>query len=164
LWKELCVNQKFPSNALSLVTYAAEAKKEVLQADVETAMKQISWVSASGGTNFGAAFTAIQNVARQEAEGKHLVVIFFTDGQDTSNGWHVGRATPQHVMDSLNNLRQFISTRSGTSEVHTVGFTGDHDAYLLSEITKVRKKKEIYFYFYFYFFNLFFFFFFLFTF
>ncbi|RYE33599.1 MAG: hypothetical protein EOP48_30700, partial [Sphingobacteriales bacterium] len=61
-----------------------------------------------------------------------MSLVFFTDGQDTCN-------TPEIVNKKLEELADFIKKTTIFSETHTIGFTADHDALLLSRITTIGK-------------------------
>ncbi|RIA92317.1 hypothetical protein C1645_79793 [Glomus cerebriforme] len=86
-------------------------------------------VVAGGGTNFSAAFDSIiNNLDRIKTD---LAIIFFTDGQDTSNNLDQAKIK----------LETALRGTSYSTEVHSIGFTKDHDAKLLSWLTKCGRKE-----------------------
>jgi uncharacterized protein with von Willebrand factor type A (vWA) domain len=76
------------------------------------------------GTNFAAAFNSIIN--NLDRINNDLAIIFFTDGQDTSN----------NLEQAKEELATALIGTSYPTEVHSIGFTKDHDAskYLDSSI------------------------------
>jgi len=104
---------------------------------LQQAHNDLDFVKASGGTVFQSAFNMIKQVITQR-KSKNVAIIFFTDGQDNSlkdNG----------VRTELNNqcaqLKEFILKSTVMSELHTIGFTGDHDVELLQKITTAGKSQ-----------------------
>ncbi|RGB24857.1 hypothetical protein C1646_725191 [Rhizophagus diaphanus] len=86
-------------------------------------------VRSGGGTNFSAAFSSIiKNLNRINTD---LAIIFFTDGQDTSNNLEYAKTE----------LKTALKETSYSTEVHSIGFTKDHDAKLLSWLTKCGRKE-----------------------
>ncbi|CAB4441197.1 unnamed protein product [Rhizophagus irregularis] len=84
-------------------------------------------VRPGGGTNFSAAFSSIiKNLDRINTD---LAIIFFTDGQDTSN-----------ILEDAK-IETALKGTSYSTEVHSIGFTKDHDAKLLSRLTKYGRKE-----------------------
>ncbi|RIB25054.1 hypothetical protein C2G38_2166846 [Gigaspora rosea] len=87
-------------------------------------------VNIRGGTNFVSVFDKIvENIKTIE---KDVAIIFFTDGQDMS-----GR---NNLEASKIRLQMALSAASHATEVHTIGFSADHDAVLLSWMTKAGNK------------------------
>ncbi|CAG8573990.1 2824_t:CDS:2 [Ambispora gerdemannii] len=85
-------------------------------------------IAATGGTNFSAVYESIvKHISNVKTD---LAVIFFTDGQTTP--------VSQEKQDAL--AHALSHSKYGT-EVHTVGFTGDHDAVILSWLTKLGTKQ-----------------------
>ncbi|CAG8475296.1 4639_t:CDS:2 [Ambispora leptoticha] len=85
-------------------------------------------IAATGGTNFSAVYESIvKHIANVKTD---LAVIFFTDGQTTP--------VSKEKQDAL--AHALSHSKYGT-EVHTVGFTGDHDAVILSWLTKLGTKQ-----------------------
>ncbi|KAG9297718.1 hypothetical protein G9A89_011233 [Geosiphon pyriformis] len=85
-------------------------------------------VFATGGTSFSSVFDSIlNNIPNVNTD---LAVIFFTDGQTSP--------VQQEKKDAL--AAALSGAKHGT-EVHTVGFTGDHDAVILSWLTKLGTKQ-----------------------
>lgn len=77
------------------------------------------------GTSFSDAFNSIIN--NLDRINTDLAIIFFTDGQDTSNNLEQAKIE----------LATALMGTSFSTEVHSIGFTRDHDAskYLYSSIT-----------------------------
>ncbi|CAG8699321.1 12779_t:CDS:10, partial [Acaulospora morrowiae] len=85
-------------------------------------------VRAGGGTNFESVFKSIIKNLDNVNSNNDLAIIFFTDGQDSISDY-----TKKELEDAL--LRTPYTT-----EVHTIGFTENHDASLLSWLTKCGSK------------------------
>ncbi|GBB83275.1 hypothetical protein RclHR1_01000031 [Rhizophagus clarus] len=86
-------------------------------------------VRSGGGTNFSAAFSSI--IKNLDRINNDLAIIFFTDGQDTSNNLETAKSE----------LATALMGTSYSTEVHSIGFTKDHDAKLLSWLTKCGRKE-----------------------
>ncbi len=85
---------------------------------------------AGGSTNFVKAFDCIQEVTRQH-EFSQVSVIFFTDGQDNQND-------RSKIDQSLKKLKEnFAGIKS---RFLTIGFTSDHDAKFLNQITEAGSE------------------------
>ncbi|KAF9349786.1 hypothetical protein BGX26_011963, partial [Mortierella sp. AD094] len=96
----------------------------------------INSISTNGGTSFACVFNEIINHTKahiREVERDDVdidtTLFFLTDGQDMDAG---------NLQAAKNNLGQLLQhTPRLESTVHTFGFTGDHDAKLLSWLTSV---------------------------
>ncbi|CAI2171102.1 523_t:CDS:2 [Funneliformis geosporum] len=84
-------------------------------------------IRAFGGTNFDPVFEMI--VEQMNDVNSDLAIIFFTDGQ--------GRYSD----DCKQKLEVALSQTGFNTEIHTIGFTGNHDAALLSWLTKLGTKQ-----------------------
>lgn len=70
------------------------------------------------GTSFSAAFSSIiENLDRINTD---LAIIFFTDGQDTD--------TRNNLEYAKTGLKTALKEASYSTEVHSIGFTNEHDA------------------------------------
>ncbi|EXX77027.1 uncharacterized protein OCT59_006650 [Rhizophagus irregularis] len=88
-------------------------------------------VRSGGGTSFSAAFSSIiENLDRINTD---LAIIFFTDGQDTD--------TRNNLEYAKTGLKTALKEASYSTEVHSIGFTNEHDAKLLSWLTKCGRKE-----------------------
>lgn len=92
-------------------------------------------LSAGGGTNFtevfGFAASVIENSQADPA------VVFFSDGQDTSD-----TSPGKTNVDLAFQMLRGALTRPGmTSEVHSIGFTAEHDAVLLGRIARLGTSQ-----------------------
>ena len=98
---------------------------EVWQGDDADKYSQfIKGTEARGTTDFMQVFDWIATFIKDNSHSlEDVVVIFFTDGQDTEN-------RPKQVQDSLNRLialcKEFIS--SFKVRFLSIGFSADHDA------------------------------------
>lgn len=90
-------------------------------------------VVAGGGTSFLATFASLRDIsfARRRGEESDLCVVFFTDGEDTSDASQ-GKAAVHAGIRSFN--ADFASC-AFSSEFHTIGFGSDHDARLLTSLS-----------------------------
>ncbi|CAG8542647.1 17837_t:CDS:2 [Funneliformis caledonium] len=84
-------------------------------------------INAYGGTNFDPVFQMI--VEQVNDVNSDLAIIFFTDGQ----GYYTD--------DCKQDLEVALSHTGFNTEIHTIGFTGSHDAALLSWLTKLGTKQ-----------------------
>ncbi|CAG8447098.1 15411_t:CDS:2 [Acaulospora colombiana] len=82
------------------------------------------------GTQFDSAFYSIITNLR-EVKNENLAIIFFTDGQNYGGDLEKGKE----------NLATALAEAPFNTEVHSIGFTADHDAALLSWLTKCGKKE-----------------------
>ncbi|CAB4441945.1 unnamed protein product [Rhizophagus irregularis] len=88
-------------------------------------------VRSGGGTSFSAAFSSIiENLDRINTD---LAIIFFTDGQDTD--------TRNNLEYAKTGLKTALKEASYSTEVRSIGFTNEHDAKLLSWLTKCGRKE-----------------------
>lgn len=94
-----------------------------------------SRMSAGGGTNFTEVFGYVASML--ENASADPAVVFFSDGQDTSD------TTPgkKNVDLAFQMLRGALTRPGITSEVHSIGFTSDHDAVLLGRIARLGTSQ-----------------------
>jgi von Willebrand factor type A domain len=138
LWKKLIEEHGCTHEQLVLTTFSSVSKVHNLDPRADQACAEIRRISASGGTNFRASFDTIGRCAKQ-SDSAHVTVVFFTDGQDTSRGWSRGGAGVRaaHLQESIDVFAAMLNGRAGSSTILTIGFTGDHDATLLGDLTKL---------------------------
>nr|CAG8583457.1 5211_t:CDS:10 [Entrophospora candida] len=87
-------------------------------------------INAYGGTNFISVFEKIsENIKYVE---KDLAIIFFTDGQNN---------VKINFDQMKKELHVGLSSTGHATEIHTIGFTADHDAALLSWLTNLGTKQ-----------------------
>lgn len=112
--------------------------------------RAINGMQAGGGTNFVGVFNQLRNwFRRPENEGRNAAIVFFTDGQDGYMQFGpFGPFSPynpdqrkRELTESLTALSSVIKTRKGVTEVHSFGFSADHDAVLLEQITRLGNSK-----------------------
>jgi len=122
----------------SLMSFQSVATAHTLaDQNLKTIETEVQKISAGGGTSFANIFealtTSLGGYTSKRNNAKHdfseIVMIFFTDGQDGDGV--SGAAKRKSSLLALKNAMEAI----GNSSVHTIGFTADHDARLLSEIT-----------------------------
>ncbi|KAF0507906.1 actin-binding protein ipp-like [Gigaspora margarita] len=89
--------------------------------------KRFDNVKSGGGTSFVNVFNSIVNNLNRI--NNDLAIIFFTDGNDNSLNER-----------NKNHLKEALSKVPYGTEVHSIGFTKDHDARLLSWLTKCGSK------------------------
>ncbi|GBC02143.1 hypothetical protein RclHR1_04480007 [Rhizophagus clarus] len=90
-------------------------------------VRYFNGVNSYGGTNFTPVFESI--IKEIKDIDSDLAIIFFTDGQ---GGYS----------DLVKSQLEIALAQTGFStEIHTIGFTGDHDAKLLSWLTKLGTKQ-----------------------
>ena len=65
--------------------YESRIQNEFVAKDLESYKNQIATIKASGSTNFVVVFKRITEYLKVYPELKELIVIFFTDGEDTCN-------------------------------------------------------------------------------
>lgn len=101
-----------------------------------------SWVfldrlQASGGTDFTALFITLAHKCERYVKEQFdsLTVFLFTDGQDYSDANQ--RASAQQELSKA--MRSIHTTC-----VHTVGFTDNHNAALLNDLTQIGKSQGIF--------------------
>ncbi|RGB39494.1 hypothetical protein C1646_811922 [Rhizophagus diaphanus] len=89
--------------------------------------KYFDSINSYGGTDFNPVFKSIIN----EVKGidSDLAIIFFTDGQG-------GYSDPVKSQ-----LETALAQTGFSTEIHSIGFTGGHDAKLLSWLTKLGTKQ-----------------------
>ena len=74
-----------PFDKLITVPYETRIQNEFVAKDLESYKNQIATIKASGSTNFVVVFKRITEYLKVYPELKELIVIFFTDGEDTCN-------------------------------------------------------------------------------
>uniref|UniRef100_A0A6B2KX13 VWFA domain-containing protein n=1 Tax=Arcella intermedia TaxID=1963864 RepID=A0A6B2KX13_9EUKA len=89
---------------------------------------EFSKIRVGGGTNFTYVFGWISSIV--ENSNSDIGVIFFSDGQDTSD------QSPDkiHLSRAFQLLKNSLTRNQIASEVHSLGFTAEHDAVLLGKI------------------------------
>ena len=65
--------------------YESKVSGEFFATDFKSYEDKIKMIKASGGTNFVAVFKRIKEFHETQKCLKELIVIFFTDGEDTNN-------------------------------------------------------------------------------
>ncbi|KAJ5068179.1 hypothetical protein M0811_12515 [Anaeramoeba ignava] len=130
------VRNIYEENELILITYNHEATAIPLGMGLENAVEYIGSLKAFGSTNFVIAFQELEDIINQ-TEIRDIRIIFFTDGQDT----HDNTRNQTKVRSELANLKKVLDSKTLTSSIHTIGFTEEHDARLLSEITLAGKTQ-----------------------
>ncbi|KAF9109988.1 hypothetical protein BGX27_006902 [Mortierella sp. AM989] len=122
-----------PANRITVYLYQSSCTARRLgQANDE---RWIDAISAGGGTSFASVFNEVISNTRNHINevGRDVdidtTLFFFTDGQDGD------ARNLQRAKENLGRLLQ--DTPRLESTVHTFGFTGDHDAKLLSWLTSV---------------------------
>jgi hypothetical protein len=78
-------------------------------------------LDADGGTNFMEVFGFLSSML--ENSFSDPAVVFFSDGQDTSDPTD-GKV---HVEEAFHMLRVALTRPGMTSEVHSIGFTEEHE-------------------------------------
>ena len=101
----------------------------------QQAHMDVNSITASGGTVFKTAFDRIKEVITAQ-KSKRVVIVFLTDGQDNTITDSQGRTA---LNKQCEELRAFITKATLMSEVHTIGFTAEHDVELLEKITTAGK-------------------------
>ena len=92
----------------------------------------VKGIKASGRTNFTHVVEAMEG--QLVSSGcKRAFIIFLSDGQD-NNGF-------QHVKPSLDHLQKVINEGELSVSIHTIGFSWDHDAVMLSMLTQYGTKE-----------------------
>ncbi|KAJ3427699.1 inter-alpha-trypsin inhibitor heavy chain family member [Anaeramoeba flamelloides] len=122
------------------VTYNSVATSYRFETDLSSAKKIVRNIKASGSTNFEAAFNEINLLTKRFANKSDLSIVFFTDGQDN----HDQTKGKVKINKSLEILSESISTKFSTSELHSLGFTRDHDAVLMNKITSIGSNQGIF--------------------
>lgn len=108
----------------------------------------INMTQAGGGTDFIKCFTALTNWFNSHAN-QNAGIVFFTDGLDgfMQQGYFgpVQAYNPaqrkEQLAVALQTLRTTIAKKSLATEVHSLGFSKDHDAVLLESITSCGTVK-----------------------
>uniref|UniRef100_A0A7S1AWD0 VWFA domain-containing protein n=1 Tax=Noctiluca scintillans TaxID=2966 RepID=A0A7S1AWD0_NOCSC len=91
----------------------------------EVTAQEVLESSASGTTNFGAAFEAIQSVVSSLSSGVHVSIVFMTDGQDTAS---------KDLKSSTDHFAEFVRSCGRPVVIHTIGFTQSHSHEFLEKI------------------------------
>lgn len=110
------------------ITYHSNAKTHVLPTDEKARISYVSNTGTTGYTNFRKAFEEIcksRSSGSRSSEYDHYSIVFFTDGQHNE-----GQPINENDFSMLR--RTFPSM-----ELHTIGFTKDHDAKLLGNMTRI---------------------------
>ncbi|KAJ6227299.1 hypothetical protein M0813_09880 [Anaeramoeba flamelloides] len=122
---------------LELITYNHYAIAETVPSDLNEAKKHLMNFRAGGTTNFTAAFDALSELLSRYRRKRDFYIIFFTDGNDIHDQ---ERGKPQ-VHSSMLQLQQWLFEKGSCSEVHSIGFTPDHDAILMNEIAQIGSAQ-----------------------
>lgn len=141
-----------------MILYDSKAEKIMVprDGDLTTARAKavedrIKTMSATGGTNFSAAFKMIQEVllGTKDAQGNwsqgapvtvtSAVVVFMTDGQDNT---YYGKSDGAETLVNLfkSNLKDWKKPLT----VHTIGFSQDHDFGFLDKLRKVGSIEGVF--------------------
>eukprot|EP00743_Colponemidia_sp_Colp-15_P006324 GILK01006803.1.p1 GENE.GILK01006803.1~~GILK01006803.1.p1 ORF type:complete len:1005 (+),score=180.37 GILK01006803.1:96-3110(+) len=110
----------------SVILYDGEARLATMADALRT--------SASGSTNFCAAFDQIQQFVGQ-SKSTDIVVTFMTDGE------HAARTDPK---ESLKKLKLFLRCCGKRVTIHTIGFTQSHQFEFLNSIREAGTEPGIY--------------------
>ena len=113
-------------------------KQFICYADQAHVMNEnvLKTMKAGGQTNFIRAFTAIEQtiLAQNRAVGTDVVVVFFTDGQDTCN-------RPETLQPSLNTFKTFLAKNTRSTTIHCVGYTSEHHVQFLNQLSGLGSLK-----------------------
>ena len=122
--------EKRPFERFYTLDYDSQMK-ETLAENHEQYKEAISQLKAGGQTNFMIVFQRVLQIIESLPKTKEVAVIFITDGEDTvyANGDPV-------KMADLGMIGMQIKTRPNLkSRFMTIGFSRDHNAQFMNEIT-----------------------------
>ena len=120
--------------------YDAQVNGEFVASDLKSYEDKIKTIKASGGTNFKAVFKRIIEFHNSNKELKELVVIFFTDGEDTNN-------SKPELDKSLELMTTILkSDKNVSSRFLSIGFSRNHDAGFMNRIAQAGSDMGNFFY------------------
>jgi hypothetical protein len=120
--------------------YASKVSGEFFATDFKSYEDKIKMIKASSGTNFVAVFKRITEFHATQKFLKELIVIFFTDGEDTNN--------PKPELDKSLELMSTIlkSDNNISSRFLSIGFSRNHDAGFMNRIAQAGSEMGNFFY------------------
>ncbi|KAJ6250829.1 hypothetical protein M0813_15645 [Anaeramoeba flamelloides] len=127
----------FYNISVQLFVYSDDAEEIALPRKLKQAKRVVSEIRAQRSTNFISIFKLINKTISQMKRKQDICIIFLTDGEDTSD-CSEGKPLLHRAMNKLYNTLQ----KQGTcSEVHSIGFTRNHDAVLMNEIAQIGTNQ-----------------------
>jgi hypothetical protein len=129
-----------PFQKLITMPYDANVNGEFTATDLKSYEDKIKTIKASGGTNFKAVFQRIMEFHKTNKELRELVVIFFTDGEDTKNA-------KLELDKSLELLTAILKSDTNvSSRFLSIGFSRNHDAGFMNRIAQAGSEMGNFFY------------------